>query len=397
MVRPAKTSEGPMPGDPVSLLDGRTTRVSGDNPPRFLREHWVYQIVDEGGDTRHVRRSKSMDEGRLKGWSETSVRIGEPRGPGQTSLRLNPKRLTTVAEEMRRLGMRVEGPRRGPCSPPFMCMKPAMACRTCEWRTMRTNPVDPYRRLARYMQSDAEVTGPMRTGEYGDATEKRKFRTIGIGAMKQLANDLGMREWKADFNPGGPAVSGDVHLMGMFNDKIGLHMFFNKDRWGGTPSGDITYRTIGNMKDYTGGTNQWMSSYEFNNPDDVISKLRAFVEREMAYQVRRNPRGGRMAATIRPRSRHILKDQYGGRVPDDFVVLSGRLPQDYTEKDLRMITRAEWYEVDGIILVSAREVDYASEDDPLDADVDLSKPGIEIGRIADALKRWSEEDGFYHA
>ena len=396
MVRPAQTSEGPSFGDPVRLLDGRRTAVSRGKVPQFLREHWVYAIVDEGGDTRYVRRSKDMDEGRVRGWSETSVRMPDLREPGQTDLRLNPRE-RTVAEEMRRLGMRVEPRRRGPCRPPFMCMKPAVACKTCEWRTMRINPVDPYRRLARYMQSDVEVTGPMRTGEYGDATEKRKFRTIGIGAMKQLAKDLGMREWKADFNPGGPAVSGDVSLMGMFNDRIGLYVFFNKDRYGRTPSGDMTYRTITSMKDYYGGANQWMSFYEFNNPDDVISKLRAFVEREMAYRVRRNPRGGPMATTIRPRSRHILKDQYGERVPDDLVVLSGRSPQEFSREHLRMIERASWYDVDGVILVSAREVDYYPEDDPIDAGIDLSDPKVEIGRIADALKRMSDQDGFYHA
>ena len=145
------------------------------------------------------------------------------------------------------------------------------------------NPIDHYKRLARYMQSNVKVTGPMRTGEYGDATEKRRFRTIGLGAMKQLAKDLGMREFRVDFNPGGPAVSGDVHLYGMFNNKIGLNMFFSKDPWGHTHFGDITYRTIKHMKDYTGGRNQWMHSSEFNNPDDVISKLRAFVEREGRY------------------------------------------------------------------------------------------------------------------
>jgi len=259
-----------------------------------------------------------------------------------------------------------------------------------------SNPIDPYRRLARYMQSGVEVTGPVTTGEYGEAGEKRRFRTIGLGAMRQLAKDLGMREWNAYFNPGGPAVSGDVHLMGMFNDKVGLHVFFNKDPWGHGPYGDITYRTISRMKDYTGGINQWMSSAEFENPEEAVFKLREFAERETLRKAEGNPRGGRMAATAKPRSRHILKDQYGDRVPDDLVVLGGR-PQDYGEGSLRLIERANWYEADGVILVSAREVNYASETDPLDADVDLSKPGVEIFRIADALKRWSEEDGFYHA
>lgn len=98
------------------------------------------------------------------------------------------------------------------------------------------------------------------------------------------------------------------------------------------------------------------------------------------------------------------KDQYGKVVPNDLVLLpwdvgslSGSL------REIKIITRARWYEP-GVpsfrpILASAKELGRLSVlcDDPLDAGLDVNDPQIEIWRVDDALKRWSEEDGFYHA
>lgn len=327
MVRSAKTSEGPMPGDFIKMLDGSIVTVSGEKGPIWDPRHWAYMVVDHNGDTRYVRRMKSLDQGGRKGWSETPVHGAEPErwGPGQTTLRLNPKE-RTVAEEMRRLGMRVEPRRRGPCSPPFLCMKPSMACKTCKWRTSRGNPSKrPY---------VADIQLPFRKHEYYSGWFADDY-----GAMKAIKAFA--------------ARTGKLIVVHEVDPP-------KREQWAFPPW--TVKRTV------------WFEKPGFT----------------------RNPRGGGMAQTIRPRSRHILKDQYGGRVPDDLVVLEG-YPQDFDERHLRLIDRANWYEVDGIILVSAREVDYLSEDDPLDADIDLSKPGIEINRIADALKRMSEEDGFYHA
>lgn len=342
VTKPSQTSEGPSFGDPVQLLDGRMTRVSRDKSPQFLREHWVYAIVDEGGDTRYVRRSKSLDEGRARGWSETSVRIRESREPGQTTLRLNPRE-RTVAEEMRRRGMRVEGLRRGPCSPPFMCMKPTMACKACKWRTLRGNP-------------------PKRPYDSGTETG--------------VARETGKRPYVAD-----------IRL------PFGKHEYYAN--WF---AGD--YEAMKAIKAFAARTGKLIVVHEVDPPKRPQWAFPPWTVKRTVWWEKpgftRNPRGGPMASTIRPRSRHILVDQYGGRVPDDLVVL-GRHPQDFDERHLRLIDRASWYEVGGIILVSAREVDYLSEDDPLDSGIDLSKPEIEIGRIADALKRMSDQDGFYHA
>lgn len=89
-------------------------------------------------------------------------------------------------------------------------------------------------------------------------------------------------------------------------------------------------------------------------------------------------------------------DQYGSRVPSDLVVLSEHNPEDFDAETLRLIMKADWYEAAGeVILVSASDIRYAFDDEPEDAGIDLSI--ADIFRIAEPLKRSSEEDGFYHA
>lgn len=345
MPRPAPHSEGPKFGDNVMLLDGRRTVVSRDKAPQFLREHWAYMIVDENGDTRYVRRSKDMDDGRIKGWAETPVRTSKPdiQEPGQTTLRLNPDREMTVAEEMRRRGLRTDY-RRGPCSPPFMCLKPTMSCKTCKWRASRTNPSK--------MPYDLE----------------REIR---------VARETSKHPYVAD-----------IEL------PFGKHEYYGD--WFASD-----YEAMKAIRSFAQRTGKLIVVHEIDMPKGPQWAFPPWMIERTIYSEkprfsRENPRGGPMAQTVRPRSRHILRDQYDGRVPDDLVVLSGS-PQDFVEEDLRRIDRANWYEVDGVILVSAREVNYLTEADPLDAGIDLSKPGIEIDRIADALKRMSNQDGFYHA
>jgi hypothetical protein len=102
-----------------------------------------------------------------------------------------------------------------------------------------------------------------------------------------------------------------------------------------------------------------------------------------------------------------MKDQYGQEVPGDLVVLPfGAAPEDdvigfdpVDPEDVEIITAANWYEVEGregLILASYEAIGGLSELDPLDYGIpDLA--GAKINRIADPLKRYSWEDGFYHA
>ena len=91
-----------------------------------------------------------------------------------------------------------------------------------------------------------------------------------------------------------------------------------------------------------------------------------------------------------------MTDQYGNKIPlDDLVVLSGENPAELTDHALRLISKADWYEADGIILVPASQVENFLEADPVDCGLTLE--GEAVYYIADCLKRWSGADGFYHA
>ena len=102
-----------------------------------------------------------------------------------------------------------------------------------------------------------------------------------------------------------------------------------------------------------------------------------------------------------------MKDQYGQPIPADLVVLpfgaasgEGVIGFDPVDpEDVEIITAADWYEVagqEGLILASYEAINGFGSI-PLDCGIDLTTPGIQISRIADPLKRYSLEDGFYHA
>ena len=65
----------------------------------------------------------------------------------------------------------------------------------------------------------------------------------------------------------------------------------------------------------------------------------------------------------------------------------------------KAVASARWWEADGkVLVVSAAEmqkVGINAEDDPADAGIDIHQ--VKLEEVADGLKRWSEEDGFYHA
>jgi hypothetical protein len=78
-------------------------------------------------------------------------------------------------------------------------------------------------------------------------------------------------------------------------------------------------------------------------------------------------------------------------------------PQDLDERGLRHVERANWYEafdeVSGhrVILVPFAQAGQITETDPLDCGIDVNSEYVTITRIGHSLKRWSEEDGFYHS
>ena len=111
--------------------------------------------------------------------------------------------------------------------------------------------------------------------------EKDKFKKIGKKAMNELAQLIELTEYKWDFNPGGIAVSGDLHLMGMWGKENGVHIFMNKDFMGSkTPWGDVCFRTIAHMQDYGGGANQWLRFEELKNDRALKQRILALRKKE---------------------------------------------------------------------------------------------------------------------
>jgi hypothetical protein len=86
-------------------------------------------------------------------------------------------------------------------------------------------------------------------------------------------------------------------------------------------------------------------------------------------------------------------DQFGETIPDDLVMMPN--PDHLSPDDIVVVSLAAWYDADGLLLVSAKEIEFLSEDDPLDGGMDIDT--VEIIKVSPVLHRWSYEDGFYHA
>ena len=84
---------------------------------------------------------------------------------------------------------------------------------------------------------------------------KNQFKKIGLSTMRKFAKQLKLREFEAHFNQGGIAVSGDLQLTGMFNDNVGIYIQISQGVF--NTNFECMYRTIKNMKDYSGGSNNW--------------------------------------------------------------------------------------------------------------------------------------------
>jgi hypothetical protein len=87
-----------------------------------------------------------------------------------------------------------------------------------------------------------------------------------------------------------------------------------------------------------------------------------------------------------------MKDQYGEDIPNDLVLMPSI--ESLNEEELKIVDNANWYEQNKVLMVSAKEINYLSEDDILNADITLKED--KIFYIAFILHRF-DENGFYHA
>ena len=100
--------------------------------------------------------------------------------------------------------------------------------------------------------------------ESGPNGAKKIFHTKSAAFLRALGKDLGFKDFKVTNNHGGIAVSGEITLMGMWGEGNGLYLQLFQSV---TQRQDFLYRQIKHMKDYSGGSNQWLSSDIFSVGD----------------------------------------------------------------------------------------------------------------------------------
>lgn len=99
---------------------------------------------------------------------------------------------------------------------------------------------------------------------YPPADLKKLHGRMGKAALKQIAQNLGLKEFKVNYNPSGIIDAGYVSLIGMFDKNQGVYIsisssgVFNNGR-------NILYRSVKHIKDYTGGHNRYLSEEEMLN------------------------------------------------------------------------------------------------------------------------------------
>lgn len=102
---------------------------------------------------------------------------------------------------------------------------------------------------------------------------QKEFKRLSMAFLKALQKELPFTESNASFNPGGIAVSGDARLMGMFKNGIGIYILINEP-WSRERTMNFLYRTISHMKDYTGGSNNYMTNSHMQDAEVVLSNIK---------------------------------------------------------------------------------------------------------------------------
>ena len=123
--------------------------------------------------------------------------------------------------------------------------------------------------LSRYDYIDGYLEeDPNSQNEIANGLAKQNFKRIGKKAFNELALYLGLSQFQVNFNPGGPAVSGDLSLSGMFTKDKGVYINMSKDG-----SAEVLFRSIANPKDSSGGVNEYFSSTKFSHPEQIKEKV----------------------------------------------------------------------------------------------------------------------------
>jgi len=121
--------------------------------------------------------------------------------------------------------------------------------------------------------------------EGGPNGAKKQFHTKSAAFLRALGKDLGFKEFKVMNNHGGIAVSGEITLMGMWNEGNGLYLQIFQSV---TLKLNFLYRHITHMKDYTGGANQWLPYSLFADGDyeglvDTVLALKSTLKEAVRH------------------------------------------------------------------------------------------------------------------
>ena len=92
------------------------------------------------------------------------------------------------------------------------------------------------------------------------AYHKRAYLKLGRSVLRSLAKALGLKEFKVSVNKAGPAVSGDITLIGMWDDSDGIYVNMSSPAMFKQNGQEIFYwRSVTAIDDYTGGHNRNMT------------------------------------------------------------------------------------------------------------------------------------------
>lgn len=106
---------------------------------------------------------------------------------------------------------------------------------------------------------------------HADLDAKVCWHRVWKRRLNQIAKDLNWPEdsFRVRSNLAGPAILGDVTLHGEQ-----LYIALGGSFWkNGRPDGDVLYRTVDGIGDYTGGHNQWTTLQDVvERPLEVFSR-----------------------------------------------------------------------------------------------------------------------------
>ncbi len=92
------------------------------------------------------------------------------------------------------------------------------------------------------------------------ASNKDVYLELGRMVLRSLAKELGLREYRVSINRAGVAVSGDITLIGIWDDNNGIYVNLSSPGMFKQNGEEVFYwRSARHMKDYTGGHNRNMS------------------------------------------------------------------------------------------------------------------------------------------